>query len=544
MKRKNLAAILSVFLLLSGCGIGDSGPTVPEKVTDGANERMTDAEEGSERVLIENGTESGLDGNGAQSEPHVEDLYRTDSAGAPAQGWYTDPDGSVGYCGTDGYLLTGFHVIEGFRYLFLENGDRVTGEYVDEAGELLMFTEDGKQYLNTTARRADGNLYFFEADGTLASGEVTFADGKKGWAEEDGRLRVGCHLIDGVVYNYGTSGKFIRTIDANQPMVALTYDDGPGQYIDELLACLTENDSLATFYVIGKKAVHYQDRLQLIAKQGSEFGNHTYDHYVISKLSESESYIQIIGLSDLVESATGERPATVRPPTGEHDAASLARMAALDKGYPVIMWSIDTLDWQHQDPNIICEKIRAGVRDGSIILMHDPVAAMLTASRIMIPELISMGYQLVTVSEMAAARGGMTGGKAYFHFYPEDVPATTAAPVQEEPGIGSLSEAPGAGMPSEAPEAGMPSEAPEAGMPSEAPGAGMPSEAPGAGMPSEESGIGVPPEAPGAESLSEKPGAGMSSENSGDETSPAQSAAPGISGGTPDSELEIIFPVL
>ena len=35
------------------------------------------------------------------------------------------------------------------------------------------------------------------------------------------------------------------------PRIALTFDDGPGQYTEELLDCLEENNAHATFFMLG-----------------------------------------------------------------------------------------------------------------------------------------------------------------------------------------------------------------------------------------------------------------------------------------------------
>ena len=50
------------------------------------------------------------------------------------------------------------------------------------------------------------------------------------------------------------------------------------------------------------------------------------------------------------------------------------------------------------------------VKDGDIILMHSLYGATAEAVETMVPELVRRGYQLVTVSELAAARGGMKAG--------------------------------------------------------------------------------------------------------------------------------------
>ena len=106
------------------------------------------------------------------------------------------------------------------------------------------------------------------------------------------------------------------------------------------------------------------------------------------EISSTSSYVQMI---------TGNRPCIMRPPTGATDDASCANVAAVDDGYPLIMWCVDTIDWQHHDVATTCDTIRSKVKDGAIVLMHDMEASSAQASQIIIPELIAAGYELVTV---------------------------------------------------------------------------------------------------------------------------------------------------
>ena len=50
-----------------------------------------------------------------------EALYRTDDDNKPAEGWITNADGTMGYC-QNGYLLTGYQMIDDSRYLFSDDG--------------------------------------------------------------------------------------------------------------------------------------------------------------------------------------------------------------------------------------------------------------------------------------------------------------------------------------------------------------------------------------------------------------------------------------
>ena len=63
-----------------------------------------------------------------------ETLYRTDDDNKPAEGWITNADGTMGYC-QNGYLLTGYQMIDNSRYLFSDDGIMQTGRYTDENGD-------------------------------------------------------------------------------------------------------------------------------------------------------------------------------------------------------------------------------------------------------------------------------------------------------------------------------------------------------------------------------------------------------------------------
>ena len=80
------------------------------------------------------------------------------------------------------------------------------------------------------------------------------------------------------------------------------------------------------------------------------------------------------------------------------------------------MWNNDTLDWKLRDAKKIYERLINNIEENNIILMHDIYDATADAAVVLIPELTARGYQLVTVSELAAARGGMSAGHKYSQF--------------------------------------------------------------------------------------------------------------------------------
>ena len=216
--------------------------------------------------------------------------------------------------------------------------------------------------------------------------------------------------IEGKVVE-GKAGR--RLIDPNKPMIALTYDDGPSKFTSEILNILEENNSAATFFVLGLKVNSNKDILNRIIEEGNQIGNHSYNHKYLTEISDEELYKQIKGTDDLIYSATGYTPSVMRPPYG---ATNEELNKKIQK--PIIKWSIDTRDWENRNSEIINKTILENVKDGDIILMHDLYDSTTQASRIIIPELIQRGFQLVTIDELFEYREiTPTAGQQYYNMY-------------------------------------------------------------------------------------------------------------------------------
>lgn len=81
---------------------------------------------------------------------------------------------------------------------------------------------------------------------------------------------------------------------------------------------------------------------------------------------------------------------------------------------PMVLWSLDTLDWKTRNARKIFKKVKKDVKDGDIILMHDIHAETAEAIKKVVPWLQEQGYDILTVSELMARKGKtMEAGKAY-----------------------------------------------------------------------------------------------------------------------------------
>ena len=144
---------------------------------------------------------------------------------------------------------------------------------------------------------------------------------------------------------------------------------------------------------------------------GCEIGKHTFSHQTLTRVGVSAIQGQISGTNTAVQSVIGVSPVVMRPPGGAYNET--VRGAA---GMPLILWSIDTLDWKTRNAASTQAAVLNHVTDGDIILMHDLYRQTADASRVIIPELARRGYQLVTISELADCRGGMANGGVYRAF--------------------------------------------------------------------------------------------------------------------------------
>lgn len=216
---------------------------------------------------------------------------------------------------------------------------------------------------------------------------------------------------DTTTQNQVTTG---RVIDPNRPMVALTFDDGPYAPVgNRIMDCAAQYGAKVTFYVVGSRCAAYQTEMQRMVAEGHEIGNHTYEHKYLNKLGAGEIQYQVNKGSEAILAASGTAPVTVRLPGGNKNAIVLANINA-----PIIMWSIDTLDWKTRDAKSTVDKVLGTVRDGDIVLMHELYSPTGDAALQIIPALVEQGYQLVTVSEMAQYRGGLQNGVVYSAFRP------------------------------------------------------------------------------------------------------------------------------
>lgn len=180
-----------------------------------------------------------------------------------------------------------------------------------------------------------------------------------------------------------------------QRCVALTFDDGPDQFTDELLDTLNSTGTPATFFLIGSKVQKFPDALQRMATDGHQIGSHTWDHSDITKLSAQQLKQQLDRTDAAIKKVTGHSPSIFRPPLGHHDKAHNQLVP-----YPLVLWDTHTHDGRLKNSEKIVKVTMDTVQPGSIVLMHDPRKTTVQAIPEMVSQLRAKGYTLVTVEQL------------------------------------------------------------------------------------------------------------------------------------------------
>lgn len=185
-------------------------------------------------------------------------------------------------------------------------------------------------------------------------------------------------------------------VDCNQAKcIALTFDDGPGPGTETILDTLKQYNARATFMVVGSRVAGWAPMLQREVAEGHDIGNHTWDHGDLTNMSIADAQSEVNRTQQAVIEVTGKRPFMVRPPYGSYNAAVLNAI-----GLPFILWSVDPNDWKDRDADIVYQRVMAAAKPGAIVLSHDLYPTTAQAYQRIIPDLISQGYTLVTVSNL------------------------------------------------------------------------------------------------------------------------------------------------
>ncbi len=192
------------------------------------------------------------------------------------------------------------------------------------------------------------------------------------------------------------------SVDTDEHLIALTFDDGPHETNTSRVLDLLESEGVkATFFVVGENAAAHPEIVERIISDGHEIGNHTYKHTYLGGKNKTVVEHEIDLCDDEIFNHCEYSSKLLRPPGGIYDTTVSSVCA--ERGYTMVLWSIDTRDWSGADATSIEKTIMDNIDDGSIILCHDFTSFKsntIEALEVVIPKLKKLGYRFVTVSEL------------------------------------------------------------------------------------------------------------------------------------------------
>lgn len=189
--------------------------------------------------------------------------------------------------------------------------------------------------------------------------------------------------------------------EVKQPVVALTFDDGPHpDFTPRLLDTLKKENIKATFFMVGRCVVSYPNIVKRMVDEGHEVASHSWSHPLLTSLSNASLDSQMKKTHDAIVKACGVAPVLYRPPYG---ASRLLQRKRIHEqyGYLSILWDVDPLDWQHpRTSQKVHDRVLAQTTAGSIILCHDIHETTVDAMPATIRDLKARGLQFMTVSQL------------------------------------------------------------------------------------------------------------------------------------------------
>lgn len=151
--------------------------------------------------------------------------------------------------------------------------------------------------------------------------------------------------------------------------VALTFDDGPSKYTREIVDILKEYNIPATFFFVSRLVPYFAEEVKYVDEEGYAIGSHSVSHAQLTKVSEGKRKTEILDSMATIGELIEKDLVLFRPPYGSRNKQ--IDNFIYNKGYKIVLWNIDTRDWEVRNEDKIMEKIEKHQASGSIILLHE-----------------------------------------------------------------------------------------------------------------------------------------------------------------------------
>jgi peptidoglycan-N-acetylglucosamine deacetylase len=183
-----------------------------------------------------------------------------------------------------------------------------------------------------------------------------------------------------------------------KPMVSFIINVAWGnEFIPDMLATLKKHHVYATFFLEGRWVKNNPEFAKMIVDAGHEIGNHSYSHPNMETLETSKVMSELRKTNEIIEVTTGKKVKWFAPPSGSYRDEVVKIAHNMNMG--TIMWSVDTIDWQKPQPDVLINRVMSKLHKGAIILMH-PTASTANSLNSLIVQIKDRELKVGTVSSL------------------------------------------------------------------------------------------------------------------------------------------------
>lgn len=265
------------------------------------------------------------------------------------------------------------------------------GQY--EFHPITVFSETGKPYLsdlNWTS--ADESVCVYTSDGCL-------------YGKHPGSTRI-------TFSSPGTSltcQVYVTVVASERPagdLIALTFDNGPDKYTDEILTVLDKYGIPATFFLLGENVDKNKTVMAALGASVHELGNHTWNNSSVASDPLEETAANLEKTDRAVKKQAGREPTVLRAPDAMLPSALFGSLIDTRR---FISRGTDMEDVSAGSAEEICRRARESRTSACILTFHDCGPYTAEALDHLLGEWLRDGCRFVTVSEMMEILGAGNG---------------------------------------------------------------------------------------------------------------------------------------
>lgn len=152
--------------------------------------------------------------------------------------------------------------------------------------------------------------------------------------------------------------------------IYLTFDDGPNERATPaILDTLAAEGVPAAFFMVGDHVRRFPKLARRVVAERHAVGNHTHHHLKLHLRGPQTIRAELFSAHHAIVWATGTEPRIFRAPHGYR--SPFLRGIARDLFYTVFGWTFGVFDTARPGVEEIRRRVRARLRPGAIVLLHD-----------------------------------------------------------------------------------------------------------------------------------------------------------------------------